>query len=80
MPHASYPGCELVPVHSVVCTADILQIHLPLLGTPRAILYPSIPCVLYALLYANKHLNTIVRILGSIKIPACSLHSSALCN
>lgn len=27
MPHASYPGCEIVHVHSNVCTADILQIH-----------------------------------------------------
>lgn len=40
MPYASYPGCELVHVHSVVCIADILQIHLPLAGTLRAILYP----------------------------------------
>lgn len=57
MPYASYPGCELVHVHSVVCTADILQIHLPLAGTLRAILHPyhSLSLVCFAV---RRHTST----------------------
>lgn len=58
MPHASYPGCEIVHVHSNVCTADILQIHLLLAGTLRAILYPyhSLCLVCFAVCrHTSKH-------------------------
>lgn len=66
-------------MYTVLCVLLIFYKYISpyrVLYIPYCIL--TISCVLYALLFANIHLNTIVRILGSIKRVACSAFFSSL--